>query len=200
MPPVSCWCTSSILHGQNVNLGWNLQRIFRHFQSQYRHLSFLPLHWRSISWWHRLWGTAAWLQRRKPYLALLLYTSIIRFSVVCFWWVFHRRPNTPSTYSFTDTLLFSSPSWYTLFCITPWKRKWNFQLTIQLFTKLWRLTWKNVHWERGWEIKQFENMVMTTGEILWNKERSLLNSESPTLTMNNILPTWIAYKLTFNLP
>ena len=77
---------------------------------------------------------------------------------------------------------------------------WNFQLTKQLFSKLWRLTWKKVHWERGWEIKQFENMVMTISEILWNKERSLLNSQSPTLTMNNILPTWIAYKLTFNLP
>ena len=46
---------------------------------------------------------------------------------------------------------------------------WNFQLTIQLFTKLWRLTWKKVHWERGWEIKQFKNMVMTISEILWNK-------------------------------
>ena len=137
---------------------------------------------------------------KKKALALLLCTSIIRFSVVCLWWVFRRRPNTPSTYSFTGILLFSSPSWYTLFCITPWKRKWNFQLTIQLFTKLWRLTWKKVHWERGWEIKQFKNMVMTISEILWNKERSLLNSQSPTLTMNNILPTWIAYKLTFNLP
>ena len=43
---------------------------------------------------------------------------------------------------------------------------WNFQLTIQLFSKLWRLTWKKVHWERGWEIKQFENMVMTIA-LVW---------------------------------
>ena len=114
----------SILRGEIVLLSWNLQVIFRHFQSQYRHPSFFPSHWRSISWWHRLWSTAAWLQRRKLSLALLQYISITRLSAVYLWWVFRGRPETPSTYSFTTTLLFSSPSRYTLFCITPWERKW----------------------------------------------------------------------------
>lgn len=38
---------------------------------------------------------------------------IIHSSVLYFWRVFHRRPKRPSTYFFTVTPLFSSPSWCT---------------------------------------------------------------------------------------